>query len=92
MPQFEKNLLAITAIFGFLITLRHREVEINKFKAISKFEEMLGVKDPSHSLPARIKFWHVFFFWKSSTSLFILRIHTIILIFAISYVVIRLLW
>ena len=84
-------LLFVVALFGTLITLKHRTVEITKFRIITSLEEELGVADPNLKLPEPIKWWHIFRLRKSSTPLFILRMHFIIQLFAVAYVIIRLL-
>jgi hypothetical protein len=84
-------LLAIVALFGMQITIRHRNrVEVTKFKIITSLEKKLGFVDIKLELPKNIHWWDVFLFWKSNTSLFILRMQFVILVFAIGYLVLRL--
>ncbi|KPJ87240.1 MAG: hypothetical protein AMJ53_18425 [Gammaproteobacteria bacterium SG8_11] len=85
------TLLFIVAQFGILITLRHRTVEITKFKIITSLEKQLGVADENLAPPKPINWFSIFLFWKSNTSLFILRMHFIIQLFAIGYCILRLL-
>ncbi len=86
------GLLAIVALFGMQITVRHRNnVEVMKFKIIKSVGEELGLVDSKLELPNPIRWWYVFLFWKSNTSLFILRMQFVILLFAIGYLVFRLL-
>ena len=82
-------LLFLIAQFGVLITLKHRVVEITKFKIISKLEKELGVADNNLKLPQPISWWSIFVFWKSNTPLFILRMYIAIQLFAIGYCVMR---
>jgi hypothetical protein len=82
-------LLFLVAQFGVWITLRHRTVEINKFKKIMDLENKLGVADKTLSLPQPISWWSIFKLWKSNTPLFILRMHFVIQIFAIGYFIMR---
>jgi hypothetical protein len=84
-------LLFIVAQFGILITIRHRAVEVTKFRRIASIEKQLGVADESLKLPQQINWFTIFQFWKSNTSLFILRMHFIIQVFAIGYCILRLL-
>jgi hypothetical protein len=85
-------LLAIVALFGMQITIRHRNrVEVMKFNIIKSVGEELGLVDSKLELPKPIQWWYVFLFWKSNTSLFILRMQFVILLFAIGYLVLRLL-
>ena len=85
-------LLSTVALFGMQITIRHRNrVEVMKFNIIKSIGEELGLLDSKLELPKPIHWWYVFLFWKSNTSLFILRMQFVILIFAISYLIIRLL-
>src|SRR5574338_546418 len=69
------TLLFLIAQFGILITLRHRVVEINKFRKISELEKELGLADKDVKLPPPLTWWSIFQVWKSNTPLFILRIH-----------------
>jgi len=78
------------ALFGFLITLRHRnKVEVPKFEAIAAFEKELGV-DMELPLPKPIRWWNIFLIWQTNTPLFLLRMHAIIMLFALVYVALRL--
>jgi len=86
-------LLALVAVFGMLITFHHRNnVEITKFKVIRSTEEQLNIADPDFKPPRPIRLWDIFFLWKSNTSLFILRMQFVILLFAVGYLVLRLLY
>ena len=85
------TLLFIVAQFGILITLRHRTVEIKKFKIITSLEKQLGVANENLFLPKTINWFSIFLVWKSNTPLFILRMHFIIQLFAIGYCILRLL-
>ncbi len=79
-------LLAIVALFGMQITIRHRNiVEIRKFTIIKSLGEKLRLIDSKLELPKPIHWWDVFLFWKSNTSLFILRMQFVILLFALGY-------
>jgi hypothetical protein len=82
-------LLAIVAAFGMLITLRHRSVEVEKFRRIAAIEKQLGIGDGKDG-PSPIHWWWVFLFRRSNTSLFILRMHFAILVFAIGFGLLRL--
>jgi hypothetical protein len=82
-------LLAIVATFGMLITLRHRAVEVGKFKRIAAIEKQLGLGDGEEG-PKPIHWWWVLLFWKTNTSLFILRMNFAILVFAIGFGLLRL--
>ncbi len=78
------------ALFGFLITLRHRnKVEVPKFEAIAAFEKELGV-DMELPLPKPIHWWNIFLIWQTNTPLFLLRMHFVIMLFALVYVILRL--
>jgi hypothetical protein len=85
-------LLFLVAQFGVLITLKHRIVEITKFRKISELERELGIADENLKLPQPISWWSIFQFRKSNTPLFILRMHFAIQVFAIGYCIMRLLW
>ncbi len=83
-------LLFLVALFGSLITLRHRnKVEVPKFEAITALEKELGV-DTELSIPKPIRWLDIFLVWKTNTSLFLLRMHFIIMVFAVIYVILRL--
>jgi len=84
------SLLFLVALFGFFITLRHRnKVEVPKFKTIALLEKELGV-DMELPPPNEIRWWEVFLVWKTNTPLFLLRIHFIIMCFALIYMILRL--
>jgi len=83
-------LLLLVAQFGVSITLRHRKVEVTKFRIITSLEKQLGVADESLQLPQPISWWSIFDPRKSNTSLFILRTLVIIQLFAIGYCFLRL--
>ena len=84
-------LLFLVAQLGILITLKHRVVEITKFRKIFELERELGVADENFKLPQPINWWSIFRFSKSNTPLFILRMHFAIQVFAIGYCIARLL-
>jgi hypothetical protein len=82
-------LLAAVALFGMQITIRHRNaVEIMKFNIINSVGKELGFGEAE--VPKPIRWWDVFLVWKSNTSLFILRMQFVILVFALGYLVLRL--
>lgn len=86
------SLLAIVALFGMQITLRHRnKVEITNFTIIQSVSKELALVNSKLELPKPLHWWDVFLFWKSNTSLFILRMQFVILLFAIGYLSLRLL-
>lgn len=88
---FSAGLLFWVAQFGILITLRHRNsVEITKFRIIRELGVELGTNDSKLPLPKTIKWYHIFAIWKSNTSLFLLRMHFILQLFALGMVVNRL--
>lgn len=80
-------LLGIIAISGCQITFWHRKAEQTKFRKISELEKLLGLEDPKLQPPRSINLFSVIKFNQSNTSLFILRMHFIILLFAIGHVV-----
>ena len=85
--------LAITAYFGFRITLHHRSVEIRKFTHILNIEEKLGLHRKGLLAdvrpPEAISWADVFKPRKSNTPLFILRMHGAVMLFAVLYVASR---
>ncbi len=90
VTYFSAGLLFIVAQFGASITIRHRNsVEINKFKIIRELGVELGTNDAKLPLPDEIRWYHIFKVWKSNTSLFLLRMHFILQLFAIGMVVNR---
>jgi hypothetical protein len=80
-------LLFLVAQFGVSVTLRHRSVEVAKFKKISELEAALGVGDDRFDLPQPNTWWSIFKVWRSNTSLFILRMHFLVQLFSIGYFV-----
>jgi hypothetical protein len=83
------SLLILVAQFGIQITLRHRRVEETKFRIIVSIEQQLGIADPGFKQPRSISWWSIFLFWRSNTSLFILRMFFVIQLFSIGYLVLR---
>lgn len=84
------GLLFFVALFGMLITIRHRNrVERTKFRILGELGAQLGINDPDLALPDKIKWWQIFIIWKSNTSLFILRMHFMILLFAVCLFIFR---
>jgi len=87
-------LLIISAFFGLMITVRHRNnVEVMKFIHIIDIEKRLGMLEPD--LFGDVKkpkpfMWPEFFSLKSNTSLFIIRMHLALVAFGIIYVIFRL--
>jgi len=86
-------LLMVAAGFGMAITLKHRNVEIQKFTTIQNLEDTLGFGSLVHNrkLPQPISFQSIFNFRQSNTPLFILRMHFIVFVFALGFLVLRLL-
>jgi hypothetical protein len=83
-------LLFLIAQFGILITLKHRLVEITKFRKISELEAELGMADQELKLPQPLSWWSIFQIRRSNTPLFILRMYFVIQVFAIGYCIMRL--
>lgn len=72
-------LLIAVSFFGMQITLRHRNsVEITKFTIMSKIEERINFISHDLKIPDPIKWWYIFKFSKSNTSLFLLRMQFVI--------------
>ncbi len=83
-------LLAVVALSGMQITLRHRNsVEVKKFIIINELERKL-LLDDNHVLPGKITWLDIFIIKKSNTSLFILRMQFILLVFSVTYLFYRL--
>lgn len=78
-------LLAAVAVLGFKVTRHHRGVERKCFRSIQAIEERLGISDPIHKPPKEIGWLQIIDPSKSSTPLFILRVHCIVIIFALAY-------
>lgn len=79
-------LLVLISLFGTQITLRHRnKVEYDKMAKISKLERDLHISN-NDPVVERITSLTVFNLKKSNTSLFILRIHFVIQLFALIYI------
>jgi len=92
---FSCVLLSFVALCGIQITLRHRnKVELLKFEHILNCEEALGLHRPSLiskvKMPKEIRFfWDVVNPWKHNTALFILRMHCAVFLFAVLFLVTR---
>jgi len=87
-------LVLFAALSGIQITLRHRNnVEFTKFQHILNCEKALGLLRndliSNAGLPSRISFWDSFRPKKGNTAIFILRMHVAILLFAILFLIWR---
>ena len=84
-------LLILSTAFGMWMTIHHRGIEIRKFMHIMNCEEALGLHKPDLiadvKLPRPISFWDAARIWKTNTSLFILRMHIVIALFGVLYIV-----
>lgn len=97
------TLVIVAASFGVLISLHHRKLARRKFNHIDHFEEYLHLhrKDliPSYTddkiggvrPPENLSFWAVLNPRQQSTSIFILRMHIAIMVFAVIMLMHRLL-
>ena len=87
IPYIGSTLLFLLATSGLMITLHHRELERRKFRHIMHCEEALGLRKyiDGVGMPAPIYIWDIFFFWKSNTILFIMRMHFTILVLAVVF-------
>jgi hypothetical protein len=89
-------LVVIASLFGVLISLHHRKLEIRKFFHITNCERALGLHregllpPETVMLPSELKLWHVFKLNVRNTAAFILRMHFAILLFAVLFVAARL--
>src|SRR5260370_42362596 len=89
-------LVVMSAICGVLISLHHRKLEVRKFTHIVNCEEFLGLhRDDllppgTVRLPMEIRLLDVFRPRIRNTSVFILRMHVSILLFALVFVLARL--
>lgn len=92
VPIVVAILLVFVAAFGIGITLKSREVERQKFAIIMKIEDALHLDSliPGRQVPAAISLRSIIS-RQSNNPLFILRMHFVILLFAIAYLVLRLL-
>jgi len=84
-------LILIVAQFGMQITRRHRKVERRVFRLIISYQEQLGIMDPEFKAPELLSWWDIFRFRKSNTSLFVMRMHFVVQLFALGYLLLRLL-
>jgi hypothetical protein len=81
-------LLFIISAFGSQITIRHRNVvERNKFGIMKEIAQSLDINDPRFEVPEEISWWSIFDVRKKNIPLFVLRIHFVIQIFAICYLI-----
>jgi len=87
IPYIGSTLLFLLATSGLMITLHHRELERRKFRHIMHCEDALGLRKyiDGVGMPAPIYIWDIFFFWKSNTILFIMRMHFTILVLAVVF-------
>jgi hypothetical protein len=88
-------LVVIATIFGMLISLHHRKVEIRKFTHIVNCEEALGLHREDLlppelcKIPREISFGDAFRPSVNNTATFILRAHIALMLFAVIFVVAR---
>jgi hypothetical protein len=91
---FAAILLIVATGFGAMITRRHRDVEVEKFGNIIEIEERLGVFAaglfPRVKRPEPIRLRDAFIPSCTNTSLFILRMHLMLMAFGIIYGIARL--
>ena len=87
------SLLVFVAWFGMAITIKHRKVEIQKFKIIQEVENRLGLGMlvPGRALPEPISIRFIFRLRQSNNPLFMLRMQFIIFLFAVAYFAVRML-
>lgn len=72
-------MLIAVSYFGMQITIRHRNsVEITKFSILSEIEKKIGFKSYDLNIPTPIKWQDIFKLKKSNTSLFLLRMQSVI--------------
>lgn len=87
------GVLLVSTLFGIAVTIHHRKVQIQKFGFIYMLEEKLGLLKPGYmkgaTKPEPFKWSGVFDVKKIATPTFILVMHLLILIFAITYIVVR---
>ena len=88
-------LVILAAFFGCLITMRHRnDTEIRKFTYILNIERKLGLLSSDlladAQVPKPIRWFDIVLLPKANTSLFILRMHVTIILFALILSVFRL--
>lgn len=87
IPYIGSILLFLLSISGIMITLHHRELERRKFRHLMHCEDALGLRKyiDSVKLPSPIYIWDIFFFWRSNTILFIMRMHFAILLISLLF-------
>jgi uncharacterized membrane protein AbrB (regulator of aidB expression) len=87
------GVLIISTFFGIAVTIHHRKVQIQKFKFIYNFEKKLGLLKTGYmdgaSMPEEFKLRGIFNVKRIATPTFILIMHVLILLFAIAYIVVR---
>jgi len=85
------SLLIVLAFFGALLTLHHRRVEVGKIAHVYAAEEHLGLLRfvPEVKLMKHIS-WKDAFSLKSRAVLYVFRIHVLLIVFGLIYLVFRL--
>jgi hypothetical protein len=87
------GVLLVSTLFGIAVTIHHRKVQIQKFQFIYMLEEKLGLLQPGYmegaSKPAEFKWSGIFDVKKIATPTFILVMHLLILVFTITYIMVR---
>ena len=86
-------LIVLSSLSGYMITLHHMTGQRFKFENIIRFEKWLGLIAPDLlkdvTPPEPFKWLQIFHLRFMNTSIFIMRMHIAIAIFAIVYVVAR---
>jgi hypothetical protein len=84
-------MVIIVALSGLSIAIHHRIGQRGRYKQIMNLEKQLGLLNENIisdvKLPKKFKVWHIFNPLESNTPLFMMRIHVIIIIFSIVYLI-----
>jgi hypothetical protein len=85
-------LVIVAAVFGISVAYRHRrQVEEPQIKVIRECERLLGIAYLYREMhePRVMRWWDTLVIWRSSVSLFIMRMQIVLVVFACIYMGVR---
>jgi len=86
------SLLVVLAAFGAQLTYHHRKAEVGKIMHVYNVEKALGIIDKyaPEVTPMKPIVWHDVVSFRANASLYLMRIHFILIAFGVTYLIFRL--
>ncbi len=82
-------IVVLACLFGMLISIHHRRLEVRKITHVYNCEQVLGLHHPDLISdvrpPKMFSPFDVVFPWENNTALFIFRMHVALLVFAVVF-------